>query len=212
MMRWGMVIDLRRCIGCQTCTIACKLNINVPKGIFFCKVNDYEVGTYPNVIRRFLPTLCMHCKNPPCQDVCPTGATVRRSDGIVVVDYDKCVGCSYCMMACPYGARTFYAKMETYYGSEMTPYDKVVAEKFKPGTVVKCDLCRERVEKGLRRGLKPGVDPEATPICVISCITNARHFGDLDDPMSNVSKLVRERKGYQLHPKLGTDPSVYYIE
>lgn len=212
MTRWGMVIDLGKCVGCQTCTVACKWYNYTPRGIFFCKTIDYEMGEYPNVTRRFLPVLCMHCEAPPCEKACPTKATIKGVDGIVYVDYDKCVGCRYCMMACPYQARSYHKKEQKYYEGESVPHDAQIAQKFQKGVVMKCDFCRERVEEGIGRGLRPGVDLDATPTYVISCITNARHFGDLDDPQSSVSKLIRDRKGYQLHQELETRPGVYYIQ
>jgi phenylacetyl-CoA:acceptor oxidoreductase subunit 1 len=211
MVRWAMVIDLKKCVGCMTCVAACKLANFVPPGIYWNKVFDYEVGKYPNVRRCFLPVQCMHCKNPPCKDACPTGATIQREDGIVIIDYSKCIGCRYCMMVCPYDARSFYSKEKHYYDGGKMIYEEYGYKKHQRGTVMKCNLCYERIDEGLKKGLKPGEDPEATPICVISCIANARYFGDLDDPESEVSKLIRRRKGFQLHAELGTDPSIYYL-
>jgi Fe-S-cluster-containing dehydrogenase component len=147
--------------------------------------------------------------------VCPTGATTRREDGIVAVNYDECVGCRYCVIACPYQQRTYYAdgSKEYFPGQGLTEYEIIGKQLYplQPGTVVKCNFCRERVDAGLEKGLKPGVDREATPACVITCPAKARTFGDLDDPTSEVSRLIRERKGFQLHPEFGTDPSVYYL-
>jgi phenylacetyl-CoA:acceptor oxidoreductase subunit 1 len=211
MVRWGMVIDLKRCAGCMTCVAACKLANYVPPNIYLNKVFDYEDGEYPNVTRNFLPVQCMHCEEPPCKSVCPTGATYKRDDGIVIVDESKCIGCRYCMMACPYGARSFYAK-ETYYfdGAKMI-YEEYGYRRLDKGTVMKCHFCFERIDEGIKRGLRPGIDEEATPICVISCIGKARYFGDLDDPDSEVTQLIRRRKAFRLHPELGTGPSIYYL-
>jgi len=212
MVRWGMVIDLKKCSGCMTCVAACKLGNAVPPGIYFTKVFDYEVGEYPNVRRRYLPVLCFHCEDPPCREVCPTGATYKRDDGIVLVDYSKCIGCRYCMMACPYDARAFYDRERMYYyDGGLMEYEKVGYEKYQVGTVMKCTFCVERIDEGLKKGLKPGVDPDATPLCVISCICDARIFGDLDDPNSEVNKLIKSRNAYRIHPELGTGPSVYYL-
>lgn len=201
-MRYGMVIDLKRCIGCYGCQIACKAEHATPPGIFYARVFKQEIGKYPNVRRLSLPLLCMHCADPPCLHVCPTGATAKREEdgGVVVIDKDKCVGCRYCMMACPYGARYFHAKEREYFpGQGLTPYEEWGYKDHPPGVVEKCDFCVERVEKGLM------------PACVANCPTKARYFGDLDDPYSEVSRLIRERGGSQLHPELGTDPSVYYL-
>ncbi|MCL4552062.1 MAG: 4Fe-4S dicluster domain-containing protein [Candidatus Marsarchaeota archaeon] len=212
MTRWGMVIDLRRCVGCQTCTVACKIEHFVPPGLFFSRVNDYEVGEYPNVARRFLPLGCMHCEHPPCVDVCPTGASSRREDGIVVCDRNVCVGCRYCMVACPYGARQYNdGTQASYFEAGPTPNDAIRVGCHLKGTVVKCTFCADRIDEGIRLGLRPGVDRDATPMCVSSCIAGARYFGDLDNNNSEVARLVRSSISSRLREELGTDPSVYYI-
>lgn len=161
--------------------------------------------------------LCNHCKEAPCQKVCPTGATAIREDGIVWVDYDKCMGCRYCLIACPYQHRTYLDHQvdEEYFpGKGLIPWEKIGRQLYplQKGTVVKCNFCMERLDSGLKKDLKPGVDREATPACVNACPTRARIFGDLDDPSSEPSVLIRERKGFQLHHEFGTDPSVYYIQ
>ena len=147
--------------------------------------------------------------------VCASGATSRREDGIVDIDYDKCTGCSYCVIACPYQQRVVHGDGEkTYFpGQDLTELE-VIGKKLyplQPGTVVKCTFCEEKIDEGMRKGLRPGVDREATPACVNNCPAKARHFGDLDDPSSEVAILIRQKKGFQLHPEFGTDPSVYYI-
>ncbi|GFP21558.1 prokaryotic molybdopterin-containing oxidoreductase family, iron-sulfur binding subunit [Candidatus Hakubella thermalkaliphila] len=105
--RWVMVIDLRKCVGCSACTIACVSENKLPPGVVYRPVTDEEIGTYPNVTRRFLPRPCMQCDEPPCVPVCPVGATWKQADGVVVIDYERCIGCRYCITACPYAARTF---------------------------------------------------------------------------------------------------------
>jgi phenylacetyl-CoA:acceptor oxidoreductase subunit 1 len=131
-----------------------------------------------------------------------------------MVDYNKCMGCRYCVVACPYQNRTYLAAQgELFRGQGYTP-PEILGRKLYPlqtGTTVKCNFCVERIDEGLKRGLKPGVDREATPACVIACPAKARYFGDLDDSQSEVSTLIRQRKGYQLHPEFGTDCSVYYL-
>lgn len=212
MTRYGIVIDLLRCIGCYGCMLSCKAEHFIPPGIFWSRVLIKEYGKFPSVTKMMVPVLCNHCKEAACVRVCPSGATTRGEDGTVVVDYNKCIGCRYCMMACPYGSRSFHSGESQYFPRQaLTPYEKLGRSQHQTGVVMKCNFCQERIEKGLKQGLKPGVDREATPACVINCMAKARFFGDLDDPDSEVSRLIRERRGSQLHPEFGTDPSVYYL-
>src|SRR3990172_6214351 len=126
--RWGMVMDVRRCIGCHACSVACKAENEVPSGVFRTHVRYIERGNYPKVRRHFLPVICNQCDNPPCVHVCPTGASFQREDGLTLVDYDKCIGCRYCMAACPYGARFIHPELE-------------VADK--------CTFCVHRLDAGI---------------------------------------------------------------
>lgn len=200
-MRYGMVIDLKRCIGCYGCQVICKAENATPPGVLWARVVKRESGKYPNVRRVNLPLLCMHCKEPECLKACPTGATEQREDGIVFVDNTKCVGCRYCMNACPYTARYFHAKERYYFGEQgPTPYEEWGYQKHPTGVVSKCDFCRHRVDEGLE------------PACVANCMCKARTFGDLDDPYSEVSRLIKEKGGRPLYPELGTEPSVYYLQ
>lgn len=205
MARKGMVIDLKKCVGCQSCTSMCKLENFTPPGVFFTRVLTKEYGKYPAVRKEFWPVLCNHCADPACVSVCPTGASAKRDDGIVTVDAKKCIGCRYCMIACPYRVRFYLPPGKDgrrhYFKEGPTPYE-LYGEKVKdyqPGTVIKCDLCVSRQEKGLQ------------PACVATCSSKARYFGDLDDPDSEVSRLIAAKGGFQLLPEKGTDPSVYYL-
>ena len=177
--QYGMVIDVRKCVGCHACTVACKTEFEVPLGATRSWVEYVEKGTFPDVTKSFLPRLCNQCSEPDCVSVCPTGATYKRAeDGIVVVDSDICIGCKYCMQACPYDAR--FINPTT-------------------GTADKCDFCLHRVEQGL------------VPSCVNTCQGNARVFGDLNDPESEVSKLIASNPVTVLRQEMGTEPNVYYI-
>ncbi len=211
MTRYVMVADLRRCIGCQTCTAACKLANGTPPGVQWRRVLDEEVGEYPNVKRVFLPMGCQHCSNPPCLDVCPSGATQQRSDGIVNIDYDLCIGCANCALACPYDARYIVEEQHFAYGDKPTEDEAVNCNPDLIGVASKCNFCTEVIDEGIARGLTPGKDPEATPRCANSCISGAMAFGDIDDPESNVAKLLSGTKHYRLKEDEGTDPGFYYI-
>lgn len=200
-----MAVDLTRCAGCQTCTISCKLDHNTPPGVFWKNVRDVEVGAYPTVKRFFLPVQCMHCADPPCMDVCPTTATRKREDGVVLIDYEKCMGCGYCVLACPYEARWLVKEEKDYFGDGRLPQPRPL------GVTTKCDLCFGRLDAGIKDGGKPGSDAEATPVCVNSCPAKAIVFGDLDDPESELSKLVRTKESFRLLPDMKTDPSVFYL-
>jgi phenylacetyl-CoA:acceptor oxidoreductase subunit 1 len=160
---------------------------------------------------------CNQCKDAPCIDVCPTGATKQREDGIITVDQDKCVGCRYCVIACPYQNRTFLSKDKDkgfFPGRVKTDFEKAGKKLYRHqvGTTEKCNFCVERIDEGMAKGLKPGADRDATPACVNTCPPRALTFGDLDDPDSEVSRLIRENGGFQLHPEYGTDPSIYFID
>jgi Fe-S-cluster-containing dehydrogenase component len=192
---YGMVIDLDACIGCHACSIACKIenstDINTdteidtnwhrvepmgdPKG----KVGeDIPLGVYPDLSLYWLPMPCQHCEHAPCAVVCPAAAITKRTDGIVLVDKLKCIGCKYCSWVCPYN---------------MPQYS------LEDGTMEKCTFCVHRVDQSLE------------PACVIACVYGARFFGDLNDPHSEISKLIASKRGGVLLPEQGTLPSVYYV-
>ena len=205
-MRYGMVIDLKRCSGCKTCSVVCKVANNIPNDIIWnrvltevCDVVDGALGTYPNVTRTFLPVACQHCENPACVKVCPVGATYKDPEtGVVRQDYDKCIGCRMCMAACPYNARSFnweepVRDVDFNYGDAEVPV--------RPrGVAEKCTLCRERTDRG------------EEPMCVVCCPAHARIFGDLDDPDSEISQTILNRKAWTLLEGQGTRPSVHYFE
>jgi Fe-S-cluster-containing dehydrogenase component len=198
-MRWGMVIDLKRCIGCYGCQLSCKAENGTPPGVYYARVLKQEEGQYPTVRQLALPVLCNHCEDPPCVEACPTEASFKWEDGIVDIDHDLCVGCRACMMACPYTNRYYNDQPPHYFPQGMTPYEQARTDRHQHNVVMKCDFCRDRVRAG------------QAPACVANCPTVARVFGDLDDPMSEVSRLIKERGGFTLHPEIGTRPSVFYL-
>lgn len=193
-MRYGMVIDLKRCIGCHGCQIFCRAENATPTGMLWSRLLFYEFGKYPRVRKMPLPVQCLHCTTPACVDVCPTGASAKRPDGIVTIASDKCTGCLNCLLVCPSGARQSYPdqaypeQAEYFPGQGLTPYEKAGARQHAGDGVGKCDFCLSRAEQGLK------------PVCVANCMTKARSFGDLDDRESEVSQLLRRREVLQIHP------------
>ena len=210
MPRWGMVIDLTKCIGCGACAIACKETNKVPSNIWR-KVPDCDKTDYPERQRLFLPMSCMHCSEPSCLNVCPTGATYKRPDGIVEIDYKLCLGCGYCILSCPYQARTIFTEEFEFSVNAMSQEPGIDPDFDRIGVCTKCNFCRPRLDAGLLKGLRPGLDPEATPACVVTCSARALYFGDLDDPDSVVSCLIKENRAVRLQEELKTSPSVYYV-
>lgn len=227
MASYGMVIDLDRCMGCRACMEACKVENNTSEQIFWMNVFRYEEGDYPDVTMKFLPRPCQHCENPPCVKVCPTQARYQQDDGIVLTDFEKCIGCRYCIVACPYGVNFFNWKdpEDNYYGLDWDdkeldsvtdgavppwknpdldkrygPDERLVAGSghFR-GTTEKCTFCIQRVTKGL------------DPACVETCPVDALIFGDLDDPQSDVSQTLRKKSSFKLKEELNTNPKVRYV-
>ncbi|RJO62382.1 MAG: 4Fe-4S dicluster domain-containing protein [Dehalococcoidia bacterium] len=218
---WRMVLDLNKCVGCSACTIACVSENKLPPGVVYRPVLDEEIGTYPNVTRRFTPRPCFQCDHPPCVPVCPVNATWKQADGVVVVDYNLCIGCRYCLVACPYHARTSdfganycqntaeaagiivgqqkaddYEKMPNFEYGKKWPRKKYTSP---IGNARKCHFCLHRVANGM------------LPACVTTCIGRATYFGDTNDPDSLVSELVSRPDAIRLKEELGTEPSVYYL-
>ncbi len=208
--RWGMVVDLNRCVGCQTCTAACKHANDTVPGVQWRSVLDVEVGRYPDVERLFLVVGCQHCAEPPCVPVCPTGATRQRDDGLVTMDYDLCIGCASCAVACPYQARTIVHDKRWYFGRE-TVQEAAVAHDERLGVAQKCTFCIEKIDTAQQTGEVPGVDLDVTPACAASCIAQAIHFGDFNDADSNISRLARDNKNFRMHEELGTEPQIRYL-
>ncbi len=212
MTRWAMVADLRRCVGCQTCTAACKHANATSPAVQWRRVLDIETGTFPDVGRVFVPVGCMHCSDPPCMQVCPSTATKQRDDGVVTIDYDICIGCAYCAVACPYQARYKVGEPRPAYGKGRSMrVEQAREDPARLGVAQKCTFCSDRIDHGLANGLTPGVDPDATPACVNACIAGTLHFGDRDDPDSNISALLKENRHFRMHEELQTDSGFYYL-
>jgi phenylacetyl-CoA:acceptor oxidoreductase subunit 1 len=210
MTRWAMVADLRRCVGCQTCTASCKHANATPPGVQWRRVLDIETGEYPDVQRTFLPVGCQHCDEPPCLDVCPSTATKKRADGIVTIDYELCIGCAYCALACPYQARYKTDRASFAFGTA-SEHETRRHDAKRLAVSTKCTFCVERIDAGTAAGLTPGIDPAATPACVNACIADALAFGDLDNPNSNVNRLLAENRHFRMHEELGTGPGFFYL-
>jgi len=206
--RWAMVIDQSKCIGCGYCSLACEAHNDINPEIQWNRVTTAGEVAGKTV---FLPRPCMNCAKAPCVDVCPVQASYYRSDGIVMMDYDRCIGCRYCETACPYQARSFNWKAFDGPNPAVPKWGQPEIPRRPRGVVEKCSFCYQRIDRGLALGLEPGVDADATPSCVVACPTGARVFGDLNDPESNVSKLVKDNVTYRLREDLGTEPRVYYI-
>lgn len=198
MSRYAMAIDLSRCNGCNACVVACKVEHNLPPGVLLTVILEKESGRYPDANRTFYPVLCNHCENPPCVPVCPTRATYRRDDGIVLIDWDRCIGCGACIVACPYDQRSYVQDNRTAYpsGSE---FRHPALAKAPAGVPVKCDFCYHRVDAG------------GEPACVETCPTGARIFGTVDGGARPLDALIARNAARTLLPAMGTEPNVYYF-
>jgi molybdopterin-containing oxidoreductase family iron-sulfur binding subunit len=219
---WVMVIDLRKCVGCHACTVSCVAENKLPPGVVYRPVLEEEIGTYPNVSVKFLPKPCMQCDNPPCTDVCPVNATYKNDDGVVVVDYDQCIGCRACVTACPYASRTFdFGKTYTLQTPEAASlivgqqtasqleraanfeygeaHARTSRDESPIGNVRKCHFCLHRLNVGM------------LPACTTTCIGRATLFGDTNDPDSLVAEMIAKPNVMRLKEELGTAPRVYYL-
>jgi Fe-S-cluster-containing dehydrogenase component len=207
---WVMVIDLSKCIGCEYCVYACQATNDVTDEM---RWNVHVVDQTPTGNLFHITRPCLHCGHAPCVSVCPVGATYQRDDGLVIMDYDKCIGCRYCEVACPYGARHFNWKEreEGDLNENVLNFGSPEVERRPRGVIEKCTFCQHRIDAGLAAGLMPGVDEAATPACVNICPVIARHFGDLNDPNSAVSQIIAHTPTFRLREDLGTEPHVYYI-
>lgn len=220
MALWGMVIDLDRCTGCQACVIACKAENNVPavgpkeahrgRIISWMQVLTETDEEHHSDKMRFVPRPCLQCDDPPCTKVCPVYATYRNPEGIVAQIYARCIGCRFCMAACPYNAKYFnwftYQKEKPGQNPDVSVRDK--------GVVEKCTFCHHRLQKARERAhsenreVAPG---EYNTACAEACPARAIVFGDLSDPTSEAAKLARSPRAFKLQEALGTKPKVIYL-
>ena len=204
MTRYGMAIDTTRCVSCNRCALSCKVEHNLPNGVLWNRAHtsggDFfmtPAADSNGYSMDFYTLACQHCENPACVDACPTGASVKREDGIVTVDYDECIGCQSCIKACPYeNVRTLAASPE--YALDFKTGDAAVPD-IVPNTVSKCTFCVERIDRGEK------------PRCIDLCFVDARIFGDLDDPTSEISNVLASRSYEQISPEAGTGPSVFFL-
>ncbi|MBI5301793.1 MAG: 4Fe-4S dicluster domain-containing protein [Chloroflexi bacterium] len=205
MIRYVMLIDLRLCTGCNTCSVACKQENNLPEGVWWTRVvtiggngDDLPAGNYPDLRLEYLPLACQHCAQGPCVDVCPSTATSRREqDGVVVQDPGLCIGCRSCMMVCPFTSVRVFADEQPRYALPFPTGDNPLVHR--AHTVEKCTFCAHRLARS------------ENPACVDVCPVQARKFGDLNDPTSEVAQLLAARLHFQLLVEKGTEPSVYYL-
>ncbi|NQW16797.1 MAG: 4Fe-4S dicluster domain-containing protein [Chloroflexi bacterium] len=226
MPKYGMVIDLEKCVGCRACMVACKVENNTPEANYWMYVFRTEEREYPDTKVTFLPRPCQHCDNAPCVKVCPVGARFKREDGLVATDWERCIGCRYCEVACPYGVNSFNyadpkknqyldwsdADIESATGGAVPGYAnpdldrksqlegrKIAGSNHTKGVVEKCTFCVQKVEKG------------QNPACAETCPVFAITFGDLDDPESAASRKLKASKTFQLLDDWNTKPRVHYV-
>ena len=207
--QWHMVIDLSKCIGCGYCVRSCQATNDVSDeemrwNIVFPERTEVGLDFYMN-------RPCQHCDEAPCTRVCPVGATWVRPDGIVAMDYDRCIGCRYCQVACPYDVRRFNWKVSEAGNPYVPQWGTPEIERRPRGVVEKCTFCVQRIDRGLEQGLTPGVDFAATPACVNACPVGARVFGNILDEESPVSKYLKEEETFRLREEWGTQPKVHYV-
>lgn len=199
MVKYVMVIDSDKCIGCHACTIACKTKNATPPGSQWCQIRSEESGIYPNVVVTNLPIQCMHCDHPACMEVCSSGSFTKNSNGIVTVDQSKCTGCEQCLQACPYNVLSIINIKPYSPEFGFNHFEEKNYTRHKDGVVGKCDFCQDLTTQGKK------------PACVNICPLHAREFGDLNEPDSEVSRIIQQRSVYRLHSEHGTEPSVYYL-
>jgi phenylacetyl-CoA:acceptor oxidoreductase subunit 1 len=207
--QWHMAIDLSRCIGCGYCVRACQAVNDVPTDEMRWNIVFRERTQAGDEFYMNRP--CQHCEEAPCTRVCPVGATWKRPDGIVVMDYERCIGCRYCQVACPYDVRRFNWRLSTADNPSIPEWGIPEVDRRPRGVVEKCTFCVQRIDRGLAQGLTPGVDPASTPACVDICPVGARIFGDINTADSLLVKFLSEHETFRLREEWGTQPKVHYV-
>src|SRR5438552_943432 len=224
MAEWAMVIDLDRCTGCEACVAACRAENNVPTRVeeecakgrhqSWIRVERYLEGEFPDVRARFIPVLCQHCDNAPCEPVCPVFATYHNPEGLNVQVYNRCVGTRYCANNCPYSVR-FFNWFDPVWETPLELQHNPDVSIRMGGVMEKCTFCIQRIkraERDARDEKRPLADGEIQPACVQSCPAEAMIFGDLNDPDSKVSQLAESGRSTRLLEDLGTKPKVFYLQ
>ena len=222
--RWGMVSDLDRCTGCQACVVACQAENNIAineenrvlerRAKTWIRIERYWEGEFPNAKARFIPVLCQHCGNAPCETVCPVWATYHNPEGLNVQVYNRCIGTRFCANGCPYSVRYFNfwnPEWPEPLNNQLNP-DVTVRTK---GIIEKCTFCLQRINRARvtsKNEDREIADGEVQPACVQSCPTTALVFGDLNDPSTTASRLAESERRYTLLENFGTDPSVVYLK
>ena len=223
MAKWGMVIDLNKCTGCSACVSACRLENNIAnfgpeeaprgRGVYWMDIIEEIEGEYPDVKVNYIPRPCFHCENPPCTKVCPVRATYKNEEGLVTQIYHRCIGCRYCMVACPYTVKSF-----NWFEPERLPdYQKFrnpdVSLRMK-GVVEKCSFCSHRLQNARDQAdfeSRPLKEEDYQPACADSCPTKAITFGDFENEDHEVTKQKESNRAFKLHANLGTEPKVIYL-
>ncbi len=221
--KWQMVVDADLCTGCQACVTACQVENNVPinsdvnftqrRAISWIRIERYWDGEFPDGKVRFLPSLCQHCENAPCEPVCPVFATYHNNEGLNVQVYNRCVGTRYCQNNCPYHARFFNYWQPVWDESLRNQLNPDVTVRHR-GIMEKCTFCIQRIRRGeldAAREQRDLRDGDITPACVQACPTGALIFGDFNDPESQVSRSARDDRRFLLGEYLGTGPNVVYL-
>jgi molybdopterin-containing oxidoreductase family iron-sulfur binding subunit len=229
--KWAMAVDVDRCIGCQACVVACQSENNIPintqevflqrRAMQWIRVERYWEGEYPNVKARFIPIMCQHCDNAPCEPVCPVYATYHTVQGLNAQIYNRCVGTRYCANNCPYQVRVFNFWQPVWPEPMRNQLNPDVTVRHR-GIMEKCTFCVQRLSRATRSAAQEGRDVADedfdaqrgmfAPACVRACPTDTLVFGDISDPNSKVARLAQEKRHYHLLEDLGTSPNVTYLK